>query len=1635
MRKIVIIIISLFLLLSAVNFGTSKPTLNNNSTSEMDYSIDSSVIDKAQEQQILQSINRLDGFFTENRGQVGNDSVRYYIQGKGVWFLDDGVVFEIKEPINENEVQLDPYDRFHPEFEPEILRPRKSVVLKLNFEGCNDIKPKGIGLLPHRSNYFYGNDSSKWCTNVPNYQEIIYENIYDDIDLRYYSSDKGLKYDFIVHPGGDPDNIRMNYNGAEKILINFQGALVVCTSLFNMLDSDLFICQEGEGGKNIVEGRFKILNPMTYGFEIVGNYNKDRPIIIDPLIYSTYLGGNANEEGKDITIDSSGNAYITGSTYSTDFPITSGANDTIHNGLGDVFVLKLNSTGSSLIYSTFVGSVDHDYGKRIEIDTSNNAYVMGETFSTDFPVTIGANKTIYNGGLYDLFLFKLNQMGSLLLYSSFIGGSNTESGGGIDVDLMGNAYITGWTNSLNFPTTVGANDTTFNGWDDVFVLKMNPTGSMIIYSTFIGGSNADNGMGIAVDSSGNTYVSGSTSSPNFPTTPGANDTIYNGWGDCFVFKLNSAGSLILYSTFIGGSDEDDCSGIAIDSNNNAYITGDTSSTDFPNTTGAYNPIFNGNSDAFVLKLNQTGSSLLYSTFIGGSGSDEGRDIATDIHGNSYITGWTGSTDFPITPGAYDSILIGAETFVSNLDSTGSLLMYSTFVGGNDIDMGWGIAVSLECDAFVTGRTQSFDFPTTPGANDTTFNGGLYDVFIYRMKLNIPPHVVDLKISDSTTLRINPIYLHTNATDIEDSEHNLTPFFEYRDPNEQVWNSTYFSALQYQNSRWEVSFTPPKNATLGLYDFRVKFNDTGGLFSNWLYLNDSLLVLNNIPAIEDTSLSNNSALLGDSISIWINSTDIEEIEENLTIELEYRDSSETSWDKTDLSAPMYNNGRWDCSFNIPFDALFGYYDFRVRVNDSDGNYSSWLYLNDSLLVYNSGPKVIDAGLSETSIYRTESVSLYINGTDYETPEDMLSCYSQYKPQSESKWTNLTSNYLNNRYEVSLTTYIDSILGNYDFRVKFEDNESVSSGWKYINDSLEVLNNLPIISENLDNISVGIQPLLFDLTSFESDIEDTDENLTWSIEPQVYTYIKSIEIIDTVNDTLKITPKENIAGTEDIELVLTDKDSGIVVKSDISIIVDSTISEFTPKVTLLTPPDKTTVDTLTPTLKWKLDYSGTEFITYSVTLDESPDPHTTIKAGLTSTEYTLENELVDGKTYYWEVEPTNGVCLSGLFRFTIDLGFEPIYKVNLTTERDSVTIKQGESKVINLTVKNEGNSIDNFKIELSSDMSQSDITIEVTNGNLEPDSDSIVILSIDIPDDFTIGDYTITVTATSLSDITAKDEVNIDVKVVSEDFEPDYDVSISISPSSLNLKPSDSENVTITITNDGNIEDDFNIKFESDDFTSADIQFSKSSFSLTESDSGQITVTITIPEDMEPGEYTIRFIVESEDASEESTLTITVKDGDEPKDGDKDNTMLYALIGIIVIITVVLILLFIFLKKKKGKEEEQIVEEAQPPPPEEVPPEQVPTPEAPIPEQPTAPEVPPEQPPAPEMPPPEQPATPEVTPQIVPQVKPAPQPAPMPQVEEEPVPQVEQHPQVAPQESTVVEQSTVPQQLPVPKNPPE
>jgi hypothetical protein len=464
------------------------------------------------------------------------------------------------------------------------------------------------------------------------------------------------------------------------------------------------------------------------GFE-VGEYDRGRPLIIDPVLsYATYLGGTGGDVAYGIAVDSSGNAYITGVTNSTNFPTLS-PEQSSYAGSGDAFVLKLNSTGSAVVYSTYLGGTGADAAAAVAVDPTGDAFITGTTMSVDFPTTTGAFQAAY-GGNGDAFITELGSAGDKLVYSSYLGGSQADSGQAVSVDSSGNAYLTGYTQSVDFPT-VNPLQPVNGGASDAFVAKVNFPGSALVYSTYLGGSEADVGQGIKVDNSGNAYIVGYTFSSDFPTH-NALQAANAGGPDAFVAEINASGSALAFSTYLGGSGDDRGYGIALDASGNIYITGASQSADFPTTSSSFETGYQGNGDAFVSKLNSTGSALTYSTFLGGSGVDRGNSIAVDSSGNAYITGFTQSTDFPtqnpvqailgISGGSSCGAAPCSDAFVSQLNPSGTGLVYSTYLGGSGSDFGQGIALDTSGVPYITGSTSSTNFPAIAGAYQGSLAG-------------------------------------------------------------------------------------------------------------------------------------------------------------------------------------------------------------------------------------------------------------------------------------------------------------------------------------------------------------------------------------------------------------------------------------------------------------------------------------------------------------------------------------------------------------------------------------------------------------------------------------------------------------------------------------------------------------------------------------------------------------------------------------------------------------------------------------------------------------------------------------------------------------------------------------------------
>ena len=581
----------------------------------------------------------------------------------------------------------------------------------------------GIDKIASTSNYFVGSNAP-WRTRIPNYAKVEYQAVYPGVDLIYYGNQGQLECDFVVAPGADPGAIHLRIDGASSIKVDERGDLELKIAGGVVRFEHPRVYQRRGDVQRPVPGKFALEADNQVGFQ-VGAYDRRSALVIDPVVvYATYLGGTSANLPAGVAVDSSGNAYLAGQTFSVNFPIASAIQKGLVAG-SDAFVTKFNAQGSALLYSTYLGGTLADTATSIAVDDSGNAYVTGSTLSADFPLknAIQAACLGCTSGLADVFVTKISAGGSALVYSTFLGGTKGNTPGAIAADGSGNAYVIGTTTSNDFPVA-NAIQSAIKGSSDAFVTKYNASGSQLVYSTFLGGTSTENGAWIAVDSAGNAYVTGTTSSTDFPVvTPaiqGSCRACASGQKSPWVAKINAAGSALVYSTFLGGTSGSDASqAIAVDGAGNAYVTGQVVSRDFP-LANALQSALKGASDAFVTKINAAGSSLVYSTYLGGTNAEDAvhGSIAVDEFGNAYVTGDTKSPDFPLVNQVQRSLLGADDAFVAVFNSTGSALFFSSYLGGTGSDEGRGIAADASGNAYVMGSTNSLNFPVTAGVFQT-----------------------------------------------------------------------------------------------------------------------------------------------------------------------------------------------------------------------------------------------------------------------------------------------------------------------------------------------------------------------------------------------------------------------------------------------------------------------------------------------------------------------------------------------------------------------------------------------------------------------------------------------------------------------------------------------------------------------------------------------------------------------------------------------------------------------------------------------------------------------------------------------------------------------------------------------------
>jgi hypothetical protein len=640
--------------------------------------------------------------FTQNLGQWDKDvvfkaeadGIDYFFRVDGVTYLLSRQAGNFEEALGDLRNLRDPVGISQSQTE--------SIPLKASFVGNNPrVEIEGCGKLSYCCNYFYGNMPARWYTNVPNFASITYHDLYPGIDLEYYSTQNGLEYDLRINPGADLSQIKLKYEGAQELGVDADGNLNM-TTLFGPFSEKLpLIYQESAIGKQELSGRYVALEQGLLGFKIESDYDHTQPVIIDPqFVYSTYLGGNSYDVNSTLAIDSYGCAYIAGDGMSTDYPNTvpgrplcgdlpdiiiskfspegdsliystfiggSSGEDTYgvavdNDGCAyitgltvsydfpvvnpyqndqteyDAFVVKLSPSGDTLLYSTYLGGMNRDIGFCIATDQNHCAYVAGYTKSTDFPLR---NPYQENQPDDDIFLTKFTPEGNDLVYSTYLGGSSIDFALGITVDDLNCAYVTGVTYSSDYPLVNPF--MTFTYMEETFVTKVAESGSELEYSTFLGGSNADRGLGITVDRAHCAYITGNTLSTDFPLR---NPIMGNmPMQNVYVSKLNPGGFDLLYSTYLGGNREDFGGGIAVDDEGCAYVVGSTHSSDFPLIDSLQSEV--RYYDIFFVKLTIDGDSLLCSTVLGGDEGDYGYGVAVDRQGIAYISGFSYSNNFPL----------------------------------------------------------------------------------------------------------------------------------------------------------------------------------------------------------------------------------------------------------------------------------------------------------------------------------------------------------------------------------------------------------------------------------------------------------------------------------------------------------------------------------------------------------------------------------------------------------------------------------------------------------------------------------------------------------------------------------------------------------------------------------------------------------------------------------------------------------------------------------------------------------------------------------------------------------------------------------------------------------------------------
>lgn len=603
------------------------------------------------------------------------------------------------------------------------------VSLGIALVGAGQVTPRTSQRLPGVNNYFVGSSPANWRSGVSGFAQVTQRGVLPGVDIVYYGAQGGeLEYDLVLAAGVDPNGLELKLDGAKSVGLNAQGDLIVSLQQGAQLVKRAPVAyQVVDGERRSVDVRYT-LHEGHVGFH-AGKLDARRPLVIDPVLsYATFLGAQNYDEILASTADKDGNTYVAGYTTGGLFPTVVPEQGVYAGGSSDAVVCKLNPAGNVYVYCTYLGGNNADQAYAVATDSAGNTYVTGVTYSTNFPTNFGVQTAPGGGGLADAFVTKLSPTGNAIIYSTYLGGNQDEFPGGIAVGPSGNAVVTGVTFSPNFPTQ-GALDATLNG-ADAFVTSYGPSGA-VVYSTFLGGTGDEYANAVAVTSTGDAFVVGSTTSSNFPAVAAYQSTFGGGARDAFISRINASGSTLAYSSFLGGGFTDEAYGVAVaTATSMPVVVGSTTSTNFPVVSAAQSSLASaGITDGFVTRF-ASATTLAASTYVGGTAADVAKSVALDGKGNCYVVGNTSSGDLPIKNGSAGQLVYhgAGDGFLAAYDTLG-VEAYSGYLGGLQLDHVAGVSVSLNGLLHVAGATQSPDFPLASPFQSTF--AGSQDGFIMR----------------------------------------------------------------------------------------------------------------------------------------------------------------------------------------------------------------------------------------------------------------------------------------------------------------------------------------------------------------------------------------------------------------------------------------------------------------------------------------------------------------------------------------------------------------------------------------------------------------------------------------------------------------------------------------------------------------------------------------------------------------------------------------------------------------------------------------------------------------------------------------------------------------------------------------